>query len=94
MAMIHLGAKGDTAKQIDDTFMFSNIEDGKFHSAFGELHGVMFDKVERLYVLVLSIINDMTLWQDVTEPSKSRRQDKYFIEDYYSILAIVNSIIQ
>ena len=45
MAMVHLGAKGDTAKQIDDTFMFSNIEDGKFHSAFGELHGVMFDKV-------------------------------------------------
>ena len=45
MAMIHLGAKGDTAKQIDDTFMFSDIEDGKFHSAFGELHGLMFDKV-------------------------------------------------
>ncbi|XP_076812982.1 leukocyte elastase inhibitor A-like isoform X2 [Clavelina lepadiformis] len=45
MAMTHLGAKGDTAKQIDDTFMFSKIEDKKFHSAFGELHSLLFEKV-------------------------------------------------
>nr|XP_002130997.1 leukocyte elastase inhibitor-like isoform X1 [Ciona intestinalis] len=44
LAMTHLGAKGKTAKQIDDAFMFSKIEDGRFHSAFGELHGLLFDK--------------------------------------------------
>ena len=50
--MAHLGAKGNTAKQIDDVFLFNNIEDAKFHSAFGELHGLMFEKVN-----VSSILN-------------------------------------
>jgi len=45
MAMAHLGAKGDSAEQIDKAFMFSKIEEGKFHSAFGELHALMLDKV-------------------------------------------------
>nr|CAB3265989.1 leukocyte elastase inhibitor-like [Phallusia mammillata] len=43
MAMTHLGAKGDTANQIDEVFRFNKLE-GKFHSAFGELHGLLLDK--------------------------------------------------
>ncbi|XP_078487743.1 leukocyte elastase inhibitor-like [Ciona intestinalis] len=51
LAMTHLGAKGNTAKQIDDAFMFSKIEDGRFHSAFGELHGLLFDKASEKVIV-------------------------------------------
>nr|CAB3265987.1 leukocyte elastase inhibitor-like [Phallusia mammillata] len=45
MAVVHLGAKGQTAKQIEEVFGFNRLE-GKFHSTFGELHDQMFNKVQ------------------------------------------------
>ena len=48
MAMTHLGAKGDTAKQIGETFMFNDVGKGNFLSAFGELNEIMFEKVKKI----------------------------------------------
>jgi len=43
MAMVHLGAKGASAKQIDDVFQFSTIHDSKY-SAFSEVYSLLSNK--------------------------------------------------
>uniref|UniRef100_H2Z1K4 Serpin domain-containing protein n=1 Tax=Ciona savignyi TaxID=51511 RepID=H2Z1K4_CIOSA len=81
LAMTNLGAKGKTAEQISDAFFFNKIEDGRFHSAFGELHGLMFDKASG----------------NVTVKSSNRvfaNKQRKILEDYKNALTVYGAKVE